>query len=151
MKKIIVLMMVVFIFSFGFSNEISKIDEGNIIRAYTYDGFEYEQDGDYINFKKRIGKYEQRVNVFIHNGKVYSIHLTSSHYHLRPNIDKINSELSSMIQILKSITKSKDLNKLIDSGYKNIKNKPFGIIESKNGIVRTTDLDTEMGLSIESD
>lgn len=151
MKKIILVLTLIFSFTLSYGNEISKIDKTGIIKIFKQNGFSSKSEGDYIFLRKRKGKVEEKVTVFLFEDKVYSIDLISNHFHVSPNKLLMEKNLKDMINLLKTQIKSNEFNSLITKAFNDIEKESFGIVESDSGIIRTTNLKTEKSLSIGQD
>lgn len=151
MKKIILVLILSLSFTFSYANEISKINKNEVVKIFKQNGFNSKSEGNYIFLNKRKGKINKKVTIFLLDGKIYSIDLISNNFYVSPDKLLMKENLRNMIDLLITQIKSKELNLLITKSFDNLEKENFGIVESDNTIIRTTNLKTEKSLSIGQD
>jgi len=157
MKKFLLLLFIL-LNMITYSEEISKISENNLIAAFKNKGFKVKIDEDYIFLKKKYytasqtSICEQRVDIFIHNHRVFSIDLISRNIRNSVTEETLRNNLKDMVKILKKEIVSKSFKTNIEKAFENVDSENFGLIESEEGIIRTTSLsNAEKSLNISID
>lgn len=148
MRKIIILFIMLASVSFGADLKINLKTFERYLLSKGYNGKYYEEptyEASY--YVRKNGVYEENVNIFSKNSKVYRIELDSRHYHARPNAAEIMENLESLVKDVKKNSQNEELNKFLDSCLKKIPQKE-GISHFNEGKYASTILITRVGREI---
>ncbi|MGL5950450.1 MAG: hypothetical protein ACRCZH_03430 [Cetobacterium sp.] len=150
MKKIFIMFLLSF--SFAFASKFENFNLDLLKKEMLMNAYDYKEEGDYLFFKKRDGKYEERITVFLFDKKVYSLLITSNHFFSQPNKKKMNQNLIELFDLTKkSINDPKLTNKVSNILKKLNDSKPGELIEFNNYYIRTSNLDVEQSVKISLD
>ncbi|MGL4803986.1 MAG: hypothetical protein ACRC15_02310 [Cetobacterium sp.] len=150
MKKIFIMFLLSF--SFTFSSKFENFNLNLLKKELLMNAYDCNEDGDYLFFKKRVGKYEEKITVFLVNGNVYSIDMISTHFFSPPNKKKITANLNEEFEWIKSSFNDSKLVAKINEVLKNIdKYEQMDLVEFGDYYIRITNFDTEQSIKISLD
>lgn len=134
----------------SFSNPLKNVNLSLLEKELLRKDYSIEKTDGYLFFNLANGKYKQNITIYISNGEIQRLSLISSHFNLKPNKNIMGDNLNKMFEIIKPSLENKNLIDKIENVLKNINNtSSFGLIEEKDYMIRTTNLDNEKSVSIE--
>lgn len=151
-NSIVVKIMILFIMlasvSFGADLKINLNNYERELLSKGYNGkYEEEPTYDASYYTRKNGVYEENVNVFSKNSKVYKIDLDSRHYHARPDVDEIMYNLENLVKIVQKNSQNKELNNFLENCLKNVPQKE-GISYFNEGKYTASIITTRIGRNI---
>lgn len=147
MKKIILILMLLFSFlTFTEDLELKGVNVEKIEQVLLSQGFDIKRDGEYIFFKKREAKFEQKVTIFLFDEKPSSIEIVSTHFNINPDQEEVYEKLKySVRQVNKGIENS-EISTWLKKVSENLVENEF--IERPDFVIRAFDFGGEKSIKV---